>query len=154
MAKNKKTSASSAKASSGKGEQGGFIAAGIMLLLFSIIIMLLIINMSRTSSTMNQNSQRSQACIDQINSEVLRVNENVLEIVGGIGSSAKNIEEISLSFRQISALEAQYESIGGHSDAELRRYDSAKKFTEGYHQKLLLLQNNLGGLKQETMRML
>ncbi|MBR4224552.1 MAG: GGDEF domain-containing protein [Oscillospiraceae bacterium] len=154
MAKNKKTSASSAKASSGKGEQGGFIAAGIMLLLFSIIIMLLIINMGRTSSTMNQNSQRSQACIDQINSEVLRVNENVLEIVGGIGSSAKNIEEISLSFRQISALEAQYESIGGHSDAELRRYDSAKKFTEGYHQKLLLLQNNLGGLNQETMRML
>ncbi len=141
-----------AKASSGKNEQRGFTVAAIMLFVFGAIIMALNLNTMFRSRTMNANASASQEYIDQISSEVLRVNENILEIVGGVGSASSSIEEISLSFRKINNIEAMFEALPDHSQEELRRYDNAKKFTEAYHQRLLGLQDNLGNLDQSTMR--
>ncbi|MBQ8978932.1 MAG: GGDEF domain-containing protein [Oscillospiraceae bacterium] len=148
MAKNTKN------ASTGRNEQGGFVAAGILLFVFGVIITLLNLNTSQTSRRMNESAQMSQQYIDQISSELLRVNENVLEIVGGVGSATTNIEEISLSFRKIENLENMYTQLPNHSNAELRRFDHAKKFAESYHKSLLNLQGNLGSLNQEMMRTL
>jgi diguanylate cyclase (GGDEF)-like protein len=86
--------------------------------------------------------------------ELRKVNENVLEIVGGVNDVSTNVSELTVSFDKIDQDEADFEVLPYHSDVEMRRYNQAKVFMNAYRVRLNAMQTQLASLQsdKDTMR--
>ena len=156
MAKNKTKTKKEKPSAGAAAETRSYIFAGVLLALFGIIIYLMFSYTSNLSRQFNSNSQQSVEYLSDLQDELRKVNENVLEIIGGVGSNVSNVREITISFDAIEDTEKRFEALSYHSSAEMRRYNQAKIFIEAYRQKLAAFQTQLssGSLDTPTMRSL
>ncbi|MBP3268990.1 MAG: GGDEF domain-containing protein [Ruminococcus sp.] len=157
MAKNKtKTKGEKTTSAGAAAETRSYVFAAILLVLFGVIVFLMSTYTSQMSRQYNQNSQLSIEYLSDMQDELRKVNENVLEIIGGVGSTISNVREITISFDAIEDTEKRFEELSYHSNSEMRRYNQAKIFIEAYRQKLAAFQTQLssGALDTATMRAL
>ena len=147
MAKQKK------EQSSGSGETRAFIFAGIMLFIFTLVFTGLALYSAMQSRTINSSSAQARSLLNSMNDELRKVNENVLEICGGVGDAAQNVSEITISFDAIESAEKAYVNTAYLGDAELRRFNQAKTFMTAYRARLNEFQVmlNRGELDRTTM---
>ena len=147
MAKQKK------EHSSGGGETRAFIFAGIMLAVFTFVFSGLAMYSAMQSRTINSSSAQARSLLNTMNDELRKVNENVLEIVGGVGDAAQNVAEITISFDAIEGAEKAYVNTDYLGDAELRRFNQAKTFMTAYRTRLndFQVMLNRGELDRTTM---
>ena len=152
MAKNKKEAAPSSSGSEGR----AYLVAGIILAVFGAIILLLNLQTAASTQRYQRASSMSMDLLTSMNDDLRKVNENVLEIVGGVGTTTTNTNEITLYFDSIEDREKDFESLEFHSDEEMRRYTHAKTFISAYRTKLQQFQLLLGQgqLDATTMRAL
>ena len=129
----------------------GFAAAALAVIT-AINMVLVYILFSRSYATYN-NTSDSMKYINNVNSDLLSVNRNVLMVVAGIYSDPTAlVQDISTLFDNIETNMNEYEKQKNHSDLELRRYNQAKTFIDAYHQKLIDLQKSYVGFNAATMR--
>jgi diguanylate cyclase (GGDEF)-like protein len=136
--------ASSVKNEKKTGYSGkGFIVAAIALfVIMTMNTLMLIATYFGTQKIFNSTSSE-MSLINSSNGQLSSVNEQVLEIISGIGNNEAHINTISGLFSDIERKMDTYEGMGDHDKYSLRRMRHAKAYLKAYNNKIMSYRNDI-----------
>lgn len=117
--------------------QFGYVILGIVLAVIMLLNMsLLYMNYASANRTFSTTSAEMNL-INNSNGYLQRINNELSQMLAGIGNTEGHINTISAMFPLLQEKMDQYENIGGHNEYAARRFQHAKAYIDAYENKLI-----------------
>ena len=117
--------------------QFGYVILGIILAVIMLLNMsLLYMNYASANRTFLTTSAEMNL-INNSNGYLQKINNELSQILAGIGNTEGHINTISAMFPLLQEKMDQYENIGGHNEYAARRFQHAKAYIDAYENKLI-----------------
>lgn len=118
-------------------KQFGYVILGIILAVIMLLNMsLLYMNYASANRTFSTTSAEMNL-INNSNGYLQKINNELSQILAGIGNTEGHINTISAMFPLLQEKMDQYENIGGHNEYAARRFQHAKAYIDAYENKLI-----------------
>ena len=115
----------------------GYIVAAIALFLILTMNTIMLVGTYSGTQKIFMTTSREMNLINSSNSMLANANEQVLEIVAGIGNNQAHVNAISSMFSEIRERMDAYDALEGHDALAKRRFQHAKAYINAYDNKLL-----------------
>ncbi len=115
----------------------GYIIAAIALFLILTMNTIMLVGTYSGTQKIFMTTSREMNLINSSNSMLANANEQVLEIVAGIGNNQAHVNAISSMFSEIRERMDAYDALEGHDALAKRRFQHAKAYINAYDNKLL-----------------